>query len=61
MGNSSGRSLTEELDERFEIKKRFDDPSVTLREDRKDQSECLVRELILFKEEEYKREVERLR
>lgn len=55
MGNNSGRPLTEVLDERFEIKRRFEDPSVTLREDRKDHSECLVRELILFKEEEYKR------
>lgn len=55
MGNNSGRPIAEEMDERFLIVKRFEDPSITLREGRKDRSECLVRELVMFKEDEHKR------
>jgi len=55
MGNNSEKPINELLEERFAIVSRFDDASVTLREDPKDHSEYLVRELVMFKEDEYKR------
>lgn len=49
MGNRSGRTIPDELQERFNIVRNLSDASITLREDKLTKAEYLVREVTLFR------------